>query len=115
MIDRSVFGIDDNDRATATLASVWQVNDRTAVKAQAAWSFDDRDARDGGQLALGVDYQATETLMVYGAVAAVENDDLAGFTVDNYGHGRADAPTALGVDPAIVSFGIIWAPSKTVY
>ena len=96
------------DRHSATAAGLLRLNRRHGLKVQYTKLRAEQNASDARQIAVGYDFEAREDLTLYVAYARTQNDTLAAFTANNYGHGKAQTPQNSGADPSLISFGAIY-------
>ncbi|WP_303904582.1 porin [Thiohalomonas denitrificans] len=104
--ETDIGGVSGADRSSYTVGASAKVGANGLWKAQYATSDHDNDDQDASQIAIGYDHAVNDYTTVYAAYAAVDNDDAAAITANNYGHGDAVTP-ALGKDPSAFSLGIV--------
>ncbi|RFB04593.1 porin [Parvularcula marina] len=107
--ESDIGGVSGNDRDSFTLGGALNVDGRHTFKAQYTMSDSEYSDGDANQFALGYDFALTDYLTLYAAYAETRNDDLAAFTANNYGHGKAQGPDSLGADPAVFSIGAVFS------
>ena len=103
------------DRTSYTAGASYTI-DAATLKAQWAAVSDDVANSDANMVAVGVDYALSKDATVYAAYAQTNNDALATYKANNWGHGKSayGAPTA-GNDPQSFSIGFIYKFGGTVY
>ena len=112
--EKDIRGVSGEDRDSFTLGAALKLNARHTLKGQSTFSMAERADSDATQYALGYDYQASNDVILYAAYAKTDNDRLAGFTSNNYGHGKAVAPVTPGASAETFSVGIIVSFDKVV-
>ena len=101
-------GINGNDRDSYTLGASFRIGGAGTIKAQYTNSNADAANSDASMYAVGYDYALTKSTTVYVAYSSTDNDPLAAFSANNWGHGQAVAPFALGSDPSSFSIGVVY-------
>jgi predicted porin len=104
--ESEISGIKDNYRSTFTLGASYPVGSGK-VKFQYTSSSSELRFYDGSQIAVGYDQILNSQVTTYVAFSSTNNDELASFTTNNYGHGSSVIPVA-GNDPLSISFGMIY-------
>ena len=104
--ESSIGGVSGNDRDSYTLGAGFGLGTGT-LKAQYTVSNADAANSDASQIAVGYDYTLNEATTLYVAYASTNNEPLAAFTANDYGHGKAVSPAA-GDDPSSFSVGVVY-------
>ena len=100
-------GIPGNDRDSFTVGGSFSFG-KSTLKAQYTDSSSDVSSDfDATQFAVGWDYALFNSTTVYLAYAKTDNNSLADFKANNWGHGQAVTPE-LGKDPSSVSLGLVY-------
>lgn len=100
-------GVPGNDRDSYTVGGSYSFGKNT-IKAQYTDSSSDVSSDfDASQIGVGWDYSLFKSTTVYVAYSKTDNNSLANFTANNYGHGQAVTP-APGEDPSSFSIGVVY-------
>lgn len=105
--DSDIDGISGNDRDSYTMGASYSFGKHT-IKTQYTKSTADTNDSDADQFAIGWDYSLHKSTTVYIAYSQTDNDTLAGFNTNNYGHGQSVSPFSVGEDPMSVSVGVVY-------
>ncbi|MDZ7802714.1 porin [Thiohalophilus sp.] len=105
--ESDIGGTAGSDRDSFTLGLSYQATSTGVFKVQYVGSDADAANSDASQIAVGYDHALDEATTLYLAYASTDNDPLATFTANNYGHGQAVTPGA-GNDPSSISIGVVY-------
>lgn len=105
----------NTDRDSYSIGGSYTMNNAT-LKTQYTAVEDDVADSDASMIAVGLDYALSKNTTIYVAYAQTDNDALAAYNSNNWGHGKAAyGSPAAGDDSQTISGGLVYKFNTTMF